>query len=211
MVDEFLKIHEDLAAKYDVNYTEIATTDGLYELALDEALQAEDVDIYGAEAAFVLKYIQGNMSDFTASYEDLGIDVVAATAATEITPYSIGIGTRQSDGKIVGLGYQSTGGAFIYRRSIAKEVFGDDAPEVVEAAIGAGSGNWDKFFEAAEACKAKGYAIISGDGDMWHAVENSSTEGWVVDGKLNIPAEREAFLDLSKKLKDNGYHHDTQN
>ena len=45
---------------------------------------------------------------------------------------------------------------------------------------------------------------------MWHAVENSSDSGWIVDGKLTIDPKREAFLDFSKELKDNGYHHDTQ-
>ena len=58
--------------------------------------------------------------------------------------------------------------------------------------------------------KDKGYGIVSGDGDIWHAVENSSDAGWIVDGKLNIDPKREEFLDLSKKLKDNGYHNDTQ-
>jgi hypothetical protein len=51
--------------------------------------------------------------------------------------------------------------------------------------------------------------MISGDGDMWHAVENSSETGWLVDGALNIDPAREAFLDLSKKLVDGGYHNDT--
>ncbi len=68
----------------------------------------------------------------------------------------------------------------------------------------------DKFFEAAEALKKKGYAIVSGDGDLWHAVENSSDKGWVVDGKLYLDPKREAFIDHSKRLMDNGYHNDTQ-
>ena len=196
MIDRYLELHPDFAAKYDVNYTIIATTDGLYQPALDQALAAggsEAPDLYCAEAAFVLKYTQGDMADFAAAYEDL-----------------VEIGTRPSDGKVVGLGYQATGGAFIYRRSIAKDVFGSDDPAVVAEAIGAGTQSWDKFFEAAAALKEKGYAIVSGDGDIWHAIENSSDAGWIVDGKLNIDPKREAFLDLSKQLKDNGYHNDTQ-
>ena len=104
----------------------------------------------------------------------------------------------------------SAGGAFIYRRSIAKDVWGTDDPAVVSEKLGAGSGNWDQFYAAAAELKAKGYGIISGDGDLWHAVENSSDAGWIVDGKLTIDPKREAFLDLSKQLKDNGYHNDTQ-
>ena len=52
--------------------------------------------------------------------------------------------------------------------------------------------------------------MISGDGDLWHAVENSSDKGWIVDGKLHIDPKREAFLDLSKELLDNGYENDTR-
>ena len=209
MVDKYLEM-KGLTDSVEVNTTIIATTDGLYQPALDQALAAEDVDLYAAESAFVLKYCQGDACEYAAGYEDLGIDVAAETAAAEIAQYTIDIGTRPSDGKLVGLGYQSTGGAFIYRRSIAKAVWGDDSPEFVAEKIGAGSGNWDAFFAAAEELKAAGYAIVSGDGDIWHAVENSSETGWIVDGALNIDPAREAFLDLSKQLKDNEYHHDTQ-
>jgi hypothetical protein len=213
MITKYFEAHPELAEKYEVKTTITATTDGLYQPALDQALSAQDSnspDIYCAEAAFVLKYAQGDASQYAAAYEDLGIDVAALTEAADIAKYTIEIGTRPSDGKLVGLGYQATGGAFIYRRSIAKDVWGNDDPAFVAEKIGAGSGNWDAFFAAAAELKDKGYAIISGDGDMWHAVENSSDSGWIVDGKLTIDPKREAFLDLSKQLMDNGYHHDTQ-
>lgn len=84
-------------------------------------------------------------------------------------------------------------------------ILGKSAPD-----WGAGTNEWGTFFEAAADLKEKGYAILSGDGDFWHPVENSSEKGWIVDGKLNIDPKREAFLDLSKKLKDNGYHNDTR-
>ena len=211
MVDKFLEAHPDFG--YEVNSTIIATTDGAYQPALDQALAAggaDAPDMYCAEAAFILKYAQGDASSYAAAYEDLGIDVAAKLAEADIAQYTVDIGTRPADGKLVALGYQATGGAFIYRRSVAKDAFGSDDPAVVAEAIGGGSGSWDKFFEAAETLKAKGYGIISGDGDLWHAVENSSDAGWIVDGKLTIDPKREAFLDLSKQLKDNGYHNDTQ-
>ncbi len=213
MINRFVELHPDFADKYEIKTTIIATTDGLYQPALDQALAgggADAPDLYCAEAAFVLKYAQGDAAQFAAAYEDLGIDVEAEIAAAQIAPYSVEIGTRPSDGKVVALGYQATGGAFIYRRSIAKDVWGTDDPAVVAEKLGAGTQSWDKFFEAAEELKAKGYGIVSGDGDIWHAIENSSDKGWIVDGKLNIDPKREAFLDLSKKLKDNGYHNDTQ-
>ncbi len=210
MLQAYVDAHPDCGIS--INSTIVATTDGLYQPALDQALSsggAEAPDIYCAEAAFVLKYTQGDARDYAAAYEDLGIDM-SQVESSEIAGYSVDIGTNPDTGKVVGLGYQATGGAFIYRRSIANDVFGTDDPEAIAEAIGAGSGEWTKFFEAAATLKEKGYGIISGDGDLWHAVENSSDEGWIVDGMLHIDPKREAFLDLSKELKDNGYTNDTQ-
>ena len=208
MVDKYFEMHPELAEQYEIETTIIATTDGAYQPALDQALASKKdaPDIYAAEAAFVLKYTQGDASAYAAPYADLGIDVDALIASSQIAPYTVDIGTR-GDGQVVGLGYQATGGAFIYRRSLAEATWGTDDPSQISSIIGPG---WDKFYDAAADLKAMGYGIVSGDGDIWHAVENSSDSGWVVDGKLNIDPKREAFLDLSKELKDNGYHNDTQ-
>ncbi len=207
MIEKYVEAHPDFG--YEINTTIIATTDGQYQPALDQALAAggkDAPDIYCAEAAFVLKYTQGDASQFAAPYSSLGIDVDASLAEAEIAQYTVDIGTNPN-GELVGLGYQATGGAFIYRRSIAQEVWGTDDPATIATKIGPG---WDQFYTAAAELKAEGYGIVSGDGDIWHAVENSSESGWVVDGKLVIDSNREAFLDLSKELKDNGYHNDTQ-
>ena len=208
MVTKYLELHPDFG--YTVNPTIIATTDGLYQPALDQALAAggaDAPDMYCAESAFVLKYTQGDMASYAAPYADLGIDVAGETKAADIAQYTMDIGTRPADSALVALGYQATGGAMIYRRSIAKDVWGTDDPTEIAAKVGPG---WDNFFKAAADLKAKGYGIVSGDGDIWHAVENSSEKGWIVDGKLYIDPNREAFLDLSKQLKDNGYSNDTK-
>jgi hypothetical protein len=194
---------------YEINTTIIATTDGAYQPALDQALAAggsNAPDLYCAESAFVLKYTQGDAAHFAAPYKSLGINVDAKLKEADIAQYTVDIGTN-AKGELVGLGYQATGGAFIYRRSIAKDVWGTDDPAVIKTKIGPG---WDKFFEAAEALRRKGYAIISGDGDIWHAIEGSSEKGWIVDDKLYVDPEREAFLDVAKMMVDRGYHNDTR-
>ncbi len=211
MIDKYVADHPDFP--YTINSTIIATTEGAYQPALDAALQAggaEQPDIYCAEAAFVLKYSKGDMQDYAMPYKDLGIDIDAETAASKISQYSIDIGTNTS-GAVDALGYQATGGCFIYRRSIAKDVFGTDDPAEISKIIGGGTGSWDKFWEAAKTLAAKGDAIVSGDGDIWHAVENSSDKGWLDDsGALQIDPKREEFLDISKNLTDNGWSNQTQ-
>ncbi len=209
MVDYYVAQNPDFP--YDINTVITPTTDGAYQPALDAALAAggdSAPDIYCAEAAFILKYSKGDGAAWAAPYADLGIDVDAKIKEAAIADYSVEIGTNP-DGAVVGLGYQATGGAFIYRRSIAKDTWGTDDPAEISKKIGGGSGSWDQFWTAADELKAKGYGIISGDGDIWHAIENSSDQGWVVDGKLTIDPKREALLDVSKKLKDGKLHNET--
>ena len=208
MLQKYVDTHSDFAAKYELNVTQIATTNGEYQPALDQALQSDGVDLFCAEAAFVKKYTQGDCEKYVAPYEDLGIkDVATKIKDGEIAQYVVDIGTNKSS-KVVGLAFQATGGALIYRRSIAKDVFGTDDPAKIKDEVGPG---WDKFWGAAEKLKAKGYGIVSGDGDVWHAVENSSDTGWLDDSeKLIIDSKRADFFDISKKLKDNGWHNDTR-
>ena len=210
MAKKYISLNPDFGKKYTIDVTIIATTNGTYQPALDAALKNGEVDLYAAEAAFVLKYAQGDAAQFAAAYKDLGIDVDKDLKDAEIAQYTVDIGTRPSDKALVALGYQATGGAMIYRASIAKEVFGSDEAATVEKEVGAGSGNYDTFWKAAEKLKAKGYPIVSGDGDVWHMVENSSSSGWIVDGKLNIAPERQAFFDISKQLLDKGWSNETQ-
>ncbi len=206
MLDKYKEFNPGFAL--EIKPTIIATADGAYQAAIDQALAAggaDAPDMYAAESAFVLKYTQGDASQYAAAYKDLGIDVDKLIKDADIAQYTIDLGTN-SDGQLVGLGYQATGGAFIYRRSLAKDTWGTDDPTTIEGKIGPG---WDKFFAAAAELKAKGYAVVSGDGDLWHAVEGASEKGWVVDGKLFIDPSREKFLDYSKQLKDNGWYNDT--
>ncbi len=209
MFNKYLELHPEIADKVELNTTMINNDGDAYVNAIDLALADGTVDIYGAEAAYVFKYAQGDASEYAASYEELGIDVEKAIADAEIAPYTVEIGTRPADGKVVALGYQATGGAFIYRRSIAQDVWGTDDPAAIAEKIGAGSGNWDAFFAAAEEVKAKGYKMVSGKGDVWNVLEKAAETGWVVDGKLNIDPVRESYLDIAKQLKDNDYMNDT--
>ena len=206
MVDRYLELHPEFAEKYEVATTIIATTEGAYQPALDQALLgggADAPDIYAAEAAFVLKYTQGDMADYAITYDELLGDANAKIEAAKIAPYTVDIGKRGED--VVGLGFQATGGAAIYRRSLAKEVWGTDDPEEVAKKIGPG---WDQFMTAASEMADKGYAMVSGGGDLWQVARNTG-EKWIVDDKLHIAPEREKYMDLQKELYENGYMNDT--
>ena len=78
-------------------------------------------DIYVAEAAFILKYAQGDAHQFAAPYKEL-VSIDRLLEEAEIAPYTVEIGTNPA-GQLVALGYQATGGAFIYRRSLAEQTW----------------------------------------------------------------------------------------
>lgn len=209
MVGQYVKQKPEFGQKYTVECTIIATDGGAYQTALDNALVAGGdtaPDMYAAEAAFILKYSQGDMAKFAATYKELGIDVDAKIKEADIAKYTIEVGSRGGD--LVALGYQATGCAMIYNAEVAKDTFGTDDPAEIEKIVGAGSGKWDKFFEAAAKLKEKGYAAVSGAGDIWNACEKSADTAWIVDGQLNIDPKREQYLDIAKQLKDNGWSND---
>ena len=168
---KFKEFHPDFPYEIEMHY--FATVEINFHEYLVELLDAggEDApDIYLIESANVKEYSEGDAARYAAPYKDLGIDVDSLIKEADIPQYVIDMGTNP-EGQIVGLTYHGTGGAFIYRRSIAKEVWGTDDPEIIQSKIGP---VWEKFFDAADDLKARGYGIISGYDDIWKAVENSA-------------------------------------
>ena len=69
MVQQYLDMHPELG--YTMKETIVATTNQEYQPALDEMLKGDNApDIYGLEAAFVLKYTQGDAAGFAALVEN---------------------------------------------------------------------------------------------------------------------------------------------
>ena len=211
MVAKYIELNPDFGNEYTVVCKIIPTTTDEYQPALEAALingGSDAPDIYAVEAGFAMKFTQGEYSGYAAPYEDLGIDIDTAIEEADIAQYTIDVGTNSS-GDIVALAYQSTGGAMIYRRSIAKEVFGTDDPEEISEIVGGGSGSWDAFWDAAAVCADNGVAMVSGDGDIWKAVEGS-TDSWIKNGSLNMDSGRFDFFDMSYELTANGWSNGTQ-
>ncbi len=207
IIDKFLELHPDFG--FIIQMKNLYGIDDNYDEILDHALDtggAAGADIYCVPADLVTRYTQGEMSGYAMPYKELGIDVDAGITKAGIFRYIVDIGTRIHDDAVVGLGFESTTGAYIYRRSIAKKIWGTDDPAVIRTKIGPG---WDKFFAAAADLKDKGFAIVSGGGDIWYAVEKSNGKGWIQDGKLCIDPKHEVYLDYFKQLIDKGYSNDT--
>ena len=145
-------IDETTAKKGDVTIkrTTYPSDGGAYQDALDAALLAQadaaaddKVDIFLAEADYIVKYTN---SDATLDVASIGVTDFSNTYNYTVQAAS------DANGKVKGVSFQCCPAAVIYRRSIAKDVLGTDDPAQVQEAMG----DWDKFNALAAQCKEKG-------------------------------------------------------
>ena len=166
----------------DVVWNITPSDDNAYQNNLDETLlkqadaAADDkIDLFLVEADYALKYVN---TDYTMSVADLGITDEEVADQYQYTKDVM----TDSDGNLKGLSWQGCPGAMIYRRDIAKEVFGSDDPAEVQKKVA----DWDTFKATAEELKEKGYQMTSTVNDAYRVFSNNVTSPWVVDGKITV-------------------------
>lgn len=180
--------------------------DGVYQQKLDEALmnQADaapddKVDIFLSETDYVYKYTDAE-ADVAMPLEDLGID-----PETDLADQYEFTKTTASDENGVQRGstWQCCPGLLVYRRDIAKDVFGTDDP----AAVGEKVKDWDTLKATAEELKAKGYYTFSSYADTFRLYGNSISEPWVASGETTIKVDQKImdWVSDSKEWLDAGY------
>lgn len=180
--------------------------DGVYQQKLDEALlnqanaAADDkVDIFLSETDYVNKYTDAD-ADVAMPLSDLGIDPDVDMK----DQYSF-TRTTASDmnGVQRGSTWQCCPGLLVYRRDIAKDVFGTDDPAV----IGEKVKDWDTIKGTAEELKAKGYYTFASYADTFRLYGNSIADSWVKQGETAIHVDKKImdWVNDSKEWLDAGY------
>jgi ABC-type glycerol-3-phosphate transport system substrate-binding protein len=146
------------------------------------------------EDAFVRKYVEsGLLLDITDIYE---------RNRSKLLAYPVEVGTF--NGRVYGMSWQATPGAYFYRRSLAKKYFGTDDPAVVQTYVA----NFDKFLETAEMLKqiSGGTAVLmSARGELYNVFSAARAQPWVVNNRLVIDPVMLEYLDMQKLIRDNGY------
>ena len=125
---------------------------------------------------------------FFANLDDFG----AKDFEGQIVDYVWKVG-QDADGIQRAISYQITPAGMYYRRDIAQEVFGTEDP----AEIGKLFKDYPTILETAKTLKNAGYRIFASDAEINYF---SGDSAWVIDGKLNVDAAREAYMDLSVEL-----------
>lgn len=180
--------------------------DGVYQQKLDEALlnqanaAADDkVDIFLSETDYVYKYTDAE-ADVAMPLTDLGInpdtDLADQYDFTKVTASDV-------NGVQRGSTWQCCPGLLVYRRDIAKEVFGTDDP----VKVGEKVKDWDTMKTTAEELKAKGYFTFSSYADTFRLYGNSISEPWVKPGETVIKVDQKImdWVNTSKEWLDAGY------
>ena len=180
--------------------------DGVYQQKLDEALlnqadaAADDkVDIFLSETDYVFKYTDAD-ANVAMPLTDLGID-----PDTELADQYEFTKTTASDQNGVQRGstWQCCPGLLVYRRDIAKDVFGTDDPQKVGEKVK----DWDTLKATAEELKEKGYYTFASYADTFRLYGNSIEEPWVESGDTVVKVNQNImdWVNDSKEWLDAGY------
>ena len=180
--------------------------DGVYQQKLDEALMnqadaaADDkVDIFLSETDYVNKYTDA-AADVAIPLTDLGID-----PDTDLKGQYDFTRTTASDinGVQRGSTWQCCPGLLVYRRDIAKDVFGTDDPE----AVGEKVKDWDTMKTTAAELKAKGYFTLASYADTFRLYGNSIENSWVGEDESIVKVDQKImdWVNTSKEWLDAGY------
>ena len=189
---------------------------GVYQQKLDEALMAnganqekaaadDKIDIFLAETDYLIKYIDKN-TNVAMPLKDLGID--PATELADQYQYTKDAAS-DADGVQRATTWQACPGLFVYRRSIAKDVFGTDDPDKVQEQVA----DWTKFEGAAKALKDKGYFMLSSIcADTYRVFGNNVATPWVTkDAPDTVQVDENIinWIKQSRTFYDNDYTHKT--
>ena len=180
--------------------------DGVYQQKLDEALlkqadaSADDkVDIFLSETDHVFKYTDKD-ADVAMPLKDLGIDPKKDLGDQyDFTKTT----ASDSDGVQRGSTWQCCPGLLVYRRDIAKDVFGTDDPDTVAEKVK----DWDTMKITAQELKEKGYYTFASYADTFRLYGNSIDESWVAPGDTKIKVDQKImdWVNTSKEWLDAGY------
>ena len=179
-----------------IDYTMIPMTNGEYQTKVKAAAGTADApDVVFLEAAFVREWVE---SDLLADQSDL------LPLAQELKSYQAGIDVGANEGVNKAFTFQSTPGAFFYRRSLAKECLGTDDPEKVQAMVA----DLDKFVEVAAKIKACGtgdYYTVGIGGELANPFYTNRAQPWIVDDTLVIDPKVVDYVRFAKMMRDKGY------
>ena len=161
-----------------VHWIIVPSTDNIYQTTVDKALAEQDevsagerIDLFLGEADFVRKYT--GTAETSLSMAELGI---TEDELKEQFPYTREVAT-DNQGDQRGISWQACPGVMIYRRDIARQVFGTDDPAAIQQQVS----DWSQFEQASDRLLAAGYLMLAGYFDTYRVFSSNRLLAWVND------------------------------
>lgn len=183
-----------------VKWTRQVSDGGKYQQDLDVALKnnanakkSDKVDMFLAEADYILKY-----TDTTVTKD---VKQIGVTDFSKTYKYTVDAAS-DSKGVVKGVSFQCCPAGLIYRRSIAKALFGTDDPAKVQEKVS----DWSKFDTVAAQAKEKGYLITASYADTYRVFSNNADSAWVdAEGNVKMPEVVKTWMTQAETYVKNGY------
>jgi multiple sugar transport system substrate-binding protein len=188
---------KEIHPKVNIEFTMIPMNGGEFQTKVRAAAGTADApDVVALEAAFVREWVEAD--GLLADQSDL------LPLTKELKSYQAGIDVGTVDGVTKAYTFESTPGAFFYRRSLAKECLGTDDPTEIQAMVS----DLGKFTEVAAKIKACGtgdYYMVGTAGELSSPFFTTRAQPWVVDGGLVIDPKVVEYVHFAKMMRDEGY------
>lgn len=193
---DFMETHPGVK----VNINCIPDTNMEYQTYLTSGLNSGtlDADVIALESFFVKRYVNS-----TSSFENLSSAPYNAEMLNEkLVPYTIDVG-RSLDGTIRALSHNSTPTGIGYKRDLAKTYLQTDSPEEISKMFASS----EKILDTARRIKEKSSGkvkLFPHLNELLRIYLGNRSTGWIKNGELFIDPKIDEFMELSKKLQDEG-------
>ena len=186
----------------EVKWTQVTSDGGAYQKSLDEALannkkakKSEKVDMFLAEADYIVKYAD---STLTKDVTSIGVSKDDMKNTYNYTVQA----ASDAKGVVKGVSFQCCPAGMIYRTDIAEKVLNVKTPEQMQELVS----DWSKFDEVAAKMKASGYYMTGSYADTYRVFSNNAAAPWVdSDNNLTIPTVVNTWMEQADNYIKNGY------
>ena len=185
-----------------VHWVIIPRIDGVYQSILDKALSermevtaGEQIDLFLLEADYVRKYTES--AEVTESLNELGLQEQELQQQYAYTRRA----AEDSFGVQRGIAYQACPGVMIYRRDIARKVFGTDDPDKIQELVR----DWPAFEYTSDRILASGYHMLAGYFDTYRVFSNNLHSPWINEKKeIALPPEMKEWREQTRRFSEQG-------
>lgn len=192
MIQNYNKLYPNVK----INLTIIPAAEQQQKIMNAVASGANVPDIFTARTQFVRLLVEAD--GYYANL--LAAPYNAKDIAAQTEQYVIGVGSDAS-GALKALSWQCPVGGIYYRRSFAKQFFGNDDPDFMSKKFATN----DELLKTAREIKEKSGGSVKFITHYWQLqqlIRGGGKNGFVVDGKLNIDPILEKYFDFSKTFFD---------